>query len=72
MFGSLAKQRFRSDSDIDLLVDFDRPVGLFRLIELEQYLTLLLACEIDLVTPDSLRPQLKNSILNEAIRVFTI
>ncbi len=72
VFGSLAKQRFRSGSDIDLLVEFDHPVGLFRLIELEQYLTLLLACEIDLVTPDSLRPQMKNNILNEAIRVFPI
>jgi len=72
VFGSIAKQRFRSGSDIDLLVEFDRPVGLFRLIELEQYLTLLLSCEIDLVTPDSLRPQMKNNILNEAIHVFPI
>ncbi len=72
VFGSLAKQRFRSDSDIDLLVEFDYPVGLFRLIDLEQFLTLVLGSEIDLVTPDSLRPKLKNKILDEAIHVFPI
>ncbi len=72
VFGSLAKQRFQSGSDIDLLVEFDRPVGLFHLAELEQYLAQQLACEIDLMTPDSLRPQMKSNILNEAIHVFPI
>ncbi len=72
VFGSLAKQRFRSGSDIDLLVEYEQTVGLFRHIELEQFLTLVLDSEIDLVTPDSLRPKLKNKILDEAIHVFPI
>ena len=72
VFGSLAKQRFRSGSDIDLLVEFEHSVGLFRLIELEQYLTFILESEIDLVTPGSLRPKLKQKILHEAVHVFPV
>ena len=70
VFGSLAKQRFRSDSDIDFLVEYEQPAGLFRHIELEQYLANLSECEIDLVTARSLRPEMRNEILKEAVRVY--
>jgi len=72
VFGSLAKQRFRSDSDIDFLVEYEQPAGLFRHIELEQYLANLLECEIDLVTARSLRPEMRNEILKEAVRVYPV
>lgn len=72
VFGSLAKQRFMSDSDIDFLVEFEYQVGLFRLIEVEQYLANLMECEIDLVTARSLRPEMKNEILTEAVRVYPV
>ena len=68
IFGSLARGEFGPGSDIDLLVEFSEPVGFFRLIELKQYLERLFEREVDLATPDALRPEIKDQILKEAIR----
>ncbi|HVN56266.1 MAG TPA: nucleotidyltransferase domain-containing protein [Anaerolineaceae bacterium] len=38
LFGSVARDEARPDSDVDLLVEFDRPVGLFGLIALQERL----------------------------------
>jgi predicted nucleotidyltransferase len=69
LFGSVARDEAGSDSDVDLLVEFDRPTGLFAFIGLQQFLEKLLGCEVDLGTPRSLKPHLKDSVLQEAIRV---
>ena len=34
LFGSVARDEARPDSDVDLLVEFEQPVGLFQFIEL--------------------------------------
>ena len=70
VFGSLAKQRFQSGSDIDLLVEYEQQAGLFRHIELQQELATLLQCEIDLMTARSLREELRDTILQEAVHVY--
>lgn len=44
LFGSVACDEARQDSDVDLLVEFDRPVGLFRFMELQSHLEDLLGC----------------------------
>lgn len=69
VFGSVARNESTPDSDIDLLVEFrpDERVGMFRFIDLKQYLEDLLGCEVDLVTPEGLKPQLREGILSEAI-----
>jgi hypothetical protein len=69
LFGSVARDEARQDSDVDLLVEFSRPVGLFQFIGLQQYLETLLGCRVDLGTPASLKPTLRESILQEAIHV---
>ncbi len=69
LFGSVARDEARENSDVDLLVEFSRPVGLFAFIGLQQYLEFLLSCRVDLGTPRSLKPRLKDSILREAILV---
>lgn len=56
-------------SDVDLLVEVDRSVGLFHFIGLQQYLESLLGCPVDLGTPRSLKPRFKDSVLREAIHV---
>jgi predicted nucleotidyltransferase len=38
-------------SDVDLLVEFNRPVGLFSFLELQNHLEVLLGCAVDLGTP---------------------
>ena len=68
LFGSIARGDDSESSDVDLLVDFDRPVGLFEFARVKLYLEELLSREVDLVTPQALRKELKETILREAIR----
>jgi predicted nucleotidyltransferase len=70
LFGSVARGEATPESDVDLLVEFDRPVGLFTLLGLQSYLEELLGCSVDLGTPNSLRPHLRETVLKEAIRAF--
>ena len=69
VFGSVARDDARQDSDVDILVEFSRPVGLFQFIELQQRLEALLGSRVDLGTPRSLKPRIKEQALQEAIRV---
>ena len=69
LFGSVARDEAQSDSDIDLLVEFYKPVGLFEFIALQQELERILGCKVDLGTPRSIKMQLKEDIMQEAIRV---
>jgi uncharacterized protein len=69
LFGSVARNEATAASDVDLLVEFNRPVGLFGLFALQNHLEGLFGCPVDLGTPDSLKPRLKERVLREAIRV---
>ena len=69
VFGSLARGEATRTSDIDVLVEFDRPVGLFEFIRLKLYLEDLTRRRVDLVTPDALRPAMRAAILNEAVNI---
>ena len=69
LFGSVARDDATSTSDVDLLVEFNRPVGYFGLFALQDYLEKLLGCLVDLGTPDSLKPYIKERVIGELIRV---
>ena len=69
MFGSVARNKATQASDVDLLVEFNRPVGYFGLFALQDYLEKLLGCSVDLGTPDSLKPYIKERVMRELIRV---
>lgn len=69
LFGSVARDEAGPDSDVDLLVEFGRPVGLFGLFELQDYLEKLLGCPVDLGTHDSLKPRLRERVLAECVDV---
>lgn len=69
LFGSLARDEATDLSDVDLLVEFDRPIGLFQFIRVQQYIQDILGVDnVDLVMPDALHEELRDSILKEAIR----
>ena len=68
LFGSVARNQARKHSDIDLLVEFSQPVGLFEFAQLKLYLEEELGRKVDLVTPEALRKELRDDILREAIR----
>ncbi len=69
LFGSVARDEATSKSDVDLLVEFNRPVGYFGLFALQDYLEKLLGCSVDLGTPDSLKPNIRERVMGELIRV---
>jgi uncharacterized protein len=68
LFGSVARDEATPASDVDVLVEFDQPVGFFRHFEVQERLESLLGCKVDVVTPGGLRPELKQAILAEAVR----
>jgi uncharacterized protein len=70
-FGSFARDEGREASDVDLLVEFGRPVGLFEFVRLQRELGDRLGRRADLVTAEALKPQLRQRILSEAITVAT-
>jgi len=70
LFGSVARDEACSDSDVDFLVEFDRPGGFFQLLQVQYYLEDILGCPVDLGTEDALREHLREPILKDIIRTF--
>jgi len=68
VFGSVARGEAGHDSDVDLLVEFSQPVGLFEFARLQNFLEGLLECRVDLVTPGALRESMRERVLREAVR----
>lgn len=69
LFGSVARDEATIASDVDLLVEFSRPVGYFGLFALQDYLEELLGCPVDLGTANSLKPAIRENVMGEAIHV---
>ena len=66
LFGSFARDEGRADSDVDLLVEFNRPIGLFEFVRLQRELGVRIGRQVELVTL-ALKPQLRDRILGEAV-----
>jgi uncharacterized protein len=65
IFGSYIRGEQTKDSDLDVLVQFDKKPGLLKYIELENYLSDLLGIKVDLVMKSALKPNIGKRILNE-------
>ena len=68
LYGSVLRDDFRPDSDVDVLVDFERghAVG-FRILDLEEELSQLLGGHpVDLVSEKYLNPRLRGRVLASA------
>ncbi|MBA4408197.1 MAG: nucleotidyltransferase [Odoribacter sp.] len=64
LFGSFADNSYSEDSDIDILVELERPIG-WKIFTLEIYLEKVFGRKIDLVTKNALKEQIKENILNQ-------
>lgn len=69
VFGSVARDEQTEGSDIDLLVEFSRPVGFVTFMRLEHFLSDRLGKRVDLVTPDALKTVIRQDVLAEVIYV---
>jgi len=65
VFGSYVREEQDEDSDIDIVVEFEDPIGLIDFLRLENELADHFEADVDLVTKKSLRPQVEPRVLNE-------
>ena len=69
LFGSVAVDRARADSDLDFLVEFEGATTFDRYMDLKFFLEDLFGVSVDLVTERSLKPEIAPEVLHEAIYV---
>jgi predicted nucleotidyltransferase len=68
IFGSVASDQARDESDVDILADFSRPVSLFQLSRLHRRLEETVGRKVDLVSRDALRRSLWDRIRELGIK----
>ncbi len=69
IFGSYIKGVQKKRSDVDILVEFTEPVGLFKFMDLEEHLEHLLKTKVDLVSKKALKPYIGQYILKEVVYI---
>ena len=67
VFGSYVRGEQNKKSDVDILVEFNEPIGFFKFLELEEYLGSITGRKIDLVSKKALKPRIGKRILEEAV-----
>jgi len=67
IFGSAVRGEASDQSDVDVLVEFSRPIGFFKFLELEEYLGSRLGRKVDLVSKKALKPRIGAHILEEVV-----
>ena len=69
IFGSYARGEQNSESDVDVLVRFDKGATLLDLVGVSEYLEKLLGIPVDVVSEKSLHPMMRDDVLNELVAV---
>ena len=69
LFGSYVRGEQKKNSDVDILVEFCETPGLFTFIRLEEELSSIIGCKVDLVMKNSLKPSIGRRILTEIVPV---
>ena len=69
LLGSVLRGEQKKSSDVDILVEFSKPIGFFKFLELEEYLETALGTKVDLVSKKALKPRIGQQILNEVVTV---
>ncbi len=68
LFGSVVRDDFSSSSDIDIIVDFDQPIGI-EFIDLANYMEKRLQKKVDLVSRNGVKDKYFKSIEREIVYV---
>ena len=64
LFGSYSDESFTEESDIDIIVELENPLG-WKFFSLQIYLEQIFDRKVDLVRPESLKDQMKGNILSQ-------
>jgi len=70
LFGSFVRGEIRKDSDIDILVKIDKDISLFDFVGIKLEIEEALGKKVDLVEYDTIKPILKERILNEQVIIL--
>ena len=62
IFGSYVRNEHKPNSDIDILIDYHKPISLLQLVRIERELTELLGIKVDLITERAVNPDLRKYI----------
>jgi predicted nucleotidyltransferase len=69
LFGSVARDEARPESDVDVLVEFDGPGTFDRYMDLKDFLEAILGRPVDVVTKRGVKPRLAPLIARDMLRV---
>ncbi len=70
LFGSVARDEAKTDSDVDFLVEFDSEIGLFEFIKVRLFLEDILDCSVDIGTIDALREHMREVVTKDLIHAL--
>lgn len=69
VFGSFVRGEQGENSDVDILVGFNEPIGLLKFVALKNQLSEMLGKDVDLVMKSVLRSKIGERILEEVIYI---
>ena len=71
VFGSYVRNEQRADSDVDILIELERPprISLIGLVELEYYLSDVVGTKVDIAIKKNLRKRIGKRILSEVVPI---
>ena len=69
IFGSYLREEQKELSDVDILIEFESPIGLLEFVGLQNYLSDLIEVKVDLVMKRALKPRIGERILKEVVYV---
>lgn len=70
VFGSYARGEENPKSDIDIIVDISKPIGIYQFIGMKQDISKSLNKKIDLFKPNNIEPLIKEKIMAEAVTIY--
>ena len=68
IFGSFTREDFKNDSDIDILIDYEQPIGI-EFIDLAEELEKILNLKVDLVSKNGVKPKYLEEIQKDLVYV---
>lgn len=69
LFGSYVRGEQKKKSDVDILVEFEKPISLLKLVNLENFLADVMGIKADVVPKEDIRHELKERILREVVYI---